>query len=669
MSEEDRQQPSLRRRRFLSAVGASAVITALSGCAIKTTDSGVEVEFGDDGDSSEPTATTGMPMETTTPGETPTSATPAQTTTEPPTPTQTTTQTTTAKPTPTATRTPTPTPSPTPTTTTPPQRSGGTLQLTSGTFTTFDPIAATDSASIAVVENLFDGLTTFPNGETTAELQLATSVSISSDSRTYTLSLREDATFHDGARLTASDVVYSWERLAASDNSRRAYYLLEYLGIEHDTAGGSYDPGSMAVRAVDDQTLRFRLVEPMPAALELLANPAFAPIPEGIVGDIDGYLGQMSYQSFAESPIGSGPFGFDHWSKNDEVAVTRFADYHGPAPDLDSIRWKVFSDSTAEYNYGQSQNADFVTVPDEEYDPRKVRISKRDAKGRRFGEYRPMDNGETVSYLSAPLAQTYYIGFNTDAVVKPARIAMAYALNQRAVSNQILKARAEPAAHLTPPPIYPNDDYTSHADSEYPYGYDSTKLSSATQVMEDAGYSASNPYEFTVTNYNFSSTNKEIATRLQSKLGAAHIDLQYEEVPFATMINRGRNGTLDAYFFGWIASYPNPIDFLKNLNPSTTQTGGSGGGGFYLDWGGTAASRTAELAWQRVEANLASTDQARRIRERAYVTMEEANWEDVALLPLSHPIDERFAYDGVDVEPFGGLGSSYQEYNSVVKEE
>lgn len=665
MSDEDRPQSSLGRRRFLSAVGASAAITGLSGCAIKTTDSGVEVAFGDDDDDSAATQTTGMPMQTTTPDDTPESETTAQSTTQPPTATktstetQTTTQTTTAKPATTAT------PTPTPTTTTAPQRSGGTLQLTSGVFASFDPIAVTDSDSTAVVENLFDGLTTFPNGETTAELQLATDVSISSDSRTYTLSLREDATFHDGSPVTASDVVYSWERLAASNNSRRAYYLLEYLGIEHDTTNDGYDPGSMAVRAVDDHTLRFRLAEPMPAALELLANPAFVPIPEGIVGDIDGYVGRMSYQAFAENPIGSGPFVFDHWNTNDEVAVTRFADYHGTAPDLDGIRWKVISDSTTEYNYGQNRNADLVTVPDGEYDPRKVRISKTDAIGRRFGEYGPMDNGETVSYLSAPLAQTYYIAFNTDNVDKPARMAMAYALNQRTVVDKVLKTRGEPAAHLTPPPIYPNEDYTSHADNEYPYSYDATELDKARQTMEDAGYSANNPYQFTLTNF-FSSTNKQIGQLLRDSLGAAHIDLQYEENAFGTLLNRGRNGNLDAYFLGWIASYPNPIDFLTNLNPPATQTDGAPDG-FYVNWSGTSASADAEAAWKRVEANMEPTDWARQIRERAYVTMEEANWEDVVVIPLFHSVDERFAYDGVDVEPFGGLGSSYQEYNSVVK--
>ncbi|SHG56863.1 peptide/nickel transport system substrate-binding protein [Halobaculum gomorrense] len=544
---------------------------------------------------------------------------------------------------------------------------GGTLQLTSGTLTMLDPIAATDSSSMAVLENLFDGLTTFPNGETTAELQLATDVTISADGRTYTISLREGATFHDGSQVTASDVVYSWERLAASDNSRRAYYLLEYLNVAHGFTGGGYVPGSMAVRAVDDTTLRFRLAKPNFAALELLAHPAFAIVPEGIVGDIDGYVGRMSYQSFAESPIGSGPFVFEHWNKTEEVTVTRYDDYHGTAPDLDGIRWRVLTDSTAAYNYGQNRNADFVTVPDAEYDPRRVRIAQTDDSGRRFGEYGPMENGETVSYLSAPLAQTFYIGFNTNRVHKPVRVAMAYGLNQQWAVNRALNTRATPAAHLTPPPIYPHGGYQSHADSEYPYSYDAAELQAARRVMEDAGYGPSNRYQFTLTSYS-SSVNKKIGQRLQDTLAAAHIDLRYEETHFSSLINRGYKGNVDAYFLGWVPDYPNPDNFLENLNPPATETDGSPEG-FYLNWGGTAASQTAARAWQRVESSLEPTERARQNREAAYVTMEEANWEDVALLPLYHPIDERFAYDDVTVDPFGGLGSTYQEYNTVVKGE
>jgi peptide/nickel transport system substrate-binding protein len=647
MSDEGRSRSSCGRRRFLYAVGASALTTGLAGCAVRTTESGVEVEFGD---GPEPTATTGVPMQTTTPTDAPES---------------TTAETTASRPSTATTSTATRTTATTTATTAKPPRSGGTLQLTSGTLTTLDPIRATDSASAAVVENLFDGLTTFPDGATTAELQLATDVTVSSDGRTYTASLRDDATFHDGSPVTASDVVYSWERLAASDHSITAYYLLDYLGVDHNTVNGEYDPNSMAVRAVDDHTLEFSLAEPFHAALELLALPAFAVVPEGIVGDVRGYSGRVSYQSFAKGPIGSGPFTLDRWTQRDEVVLSRFSDYHGQAPDLDGVRWKIVTDPTAEYTYGQNGSADFVTVPDDRHDPGKLQISKTDAKLRRFGTYGPMQNGETVSYLGTPLTRTYYLAFNADRVVKPVRQATAYAMNQREVVDQLLEGRAEPAAHLTPPAIYPNDEYTAHADDHYPYGYESTELHAATQVMEDAGYGASNKYEFTLTTYQ-SPILKELGQLLQDKLGVAHIDMKDEQEAFSTFFNRLQKGDVDAYVFGWFANWPRPDDFLKNLNPPATQTDGSADG-FYVNWSGTDASDQAERAWQRVAANADPTERARQIRERAYVSMERANWEDVLVIPLYHPIDERFASDGVDAAPFGGLGSTYQEYNRVVK--
>jgi peptide/nickel transport system substrate-binding protein len=45
--------------------------------------------------------------------------------------------------------------------------------------------------------------------------------------------------------------------------------------------------------------------------------------------------------------------------------------------------------------------------------------------------------------------------------------------------------------------------------------------------------------------------------------------------------------------------------------------------------------------------------------------MEEANWEDMVLLPCYHRRDERFAYDWVDIEPYGASGGSRQKFNQV----
>jgi len=50
----------------------------------------------------------------------------------------------------------------------------------------------------------------------TAELQFATDIDISSDGLTYTATLRQDATFHDGSEVTAADFVYRRNRPSAS---------------------------------------------------------------------------------------------------------------------------------------------------------------------------------------------------------------------------------------------------------------------------------------------------------------------------------------------------------------------------------------------------------------------------------------------------------------------
>ena len=635
------------RRRLLLAVGASSAMTGLAGCSFRTTEDGFSIDLG--GGETTPTppaSSSSMPTATTTP-----TAADGPMATNTPTDTTTTDRGTRNQG---ATETAT-------------QRQGGTLRLTSATLTSLDPIAATDEVSIAVIENVFDGLTTFPNGETRARLQLANDISVTSDGRTYTVTLKPNATFHDGSPVTASSVVYSWERLAASSNARQSYTLLDTLGMEHDTqSGGQYAPGSLEARALDSQTLEFTLSEPFPATRELLAFPALAPVPEGIVGDVDGYSGQMAYEDFTENPIGSGPFVLERWGPNTEVVVSRFADYHGRSADLDHIHWQVINDTDARFNYGQNRNADFLSIPDAKYDPSKRQVTRTDDIGRRFGSYGPMRNGETVAYLSTPLTTTFYVAFNTDNVDKPGRQALAYAMNQHELVDHRFRGRAAPAYHLTPPALYPNRNYESHASGSYPYGYDDRRLDDAREVMEDAGYSASNQYEFTFTHYE-SRTWQVVGRTLSDALSSAHIDVKLEETPYSTLLTRGRSGNIDAYTLGKLADYPGPDDFLEHIAPPNTDYRNGSADGAYMNWRGTDAAEQASDAWDRIELNQGPGPSERRTREAAYVTMEEANWEDACLVPVYHPIDERFSYTGVDVAPFGGLGRTYQEYDGVVK--
>ena len=547
---------------------------------------------------------------------------------------------------------------------------GGTLQLINATMSTLDPIASTDTASGEVIQQIFDAMMNYPNGEIEVETLLAQDYQVSDDFTTYTFQLKEGATYHNGDEVTASDFVYAWERLAASENSQRAYFILESINVVHETDDeGNYVPGSLQVTAEDDYTLTMQLAEPFHSTLPMLAYTSFACYPEGIVGDIEGYDGEMEQSEFATSnPIGCGPFQFESWSPNTEASITRFDDYHGQVASIDGVHWQIIEDDNAVYNYAMNENADIFAIPTSQYDPNKVSIEGTDDLGRQFGTYGPMRNNQTANYLAVSTINSFYIGFNTNNVEKPARQAVAYAANPELLVQQVFKSRGTAAYHFTPPNIFPggNDRYSSHA-QEYPYGYNQSQLDQARQVMEDAGYGPDNRYQFTLTTYE-SSTWQQIAGILRDQLTSAHIDMQIEQAPFSTLIKRGLNGNLQAYTLGWIMDWPAPDNFLQLLYPPRTDTS-TDDAIAYTNWGGTDAAQQAVEAWEQIQNNPQPTDQAESARNEAYIQMEEANWEDVIFLNIYHRTDERFWYDWADVPRFGGAGTSRQMFNQVTLEQ
>jgi peptide/nickel transport system substrate-binding protein len=500
---------------------------------------------------------------------------------------------------------------------------------------------------------------------------------MSEDFKTLTFNLK-DATFHNGDKVTASDFVYSFERLAQSDNSRRAYFILDSLGVKHETEtvekeDGSeaeeYKPNTLGVQAVDETTLKIELNEPFASSLEMLAYTSFSAIPEGIVGDIEGYDGDLKHSKFEnEKPIGAGPFEFDTWQTNTKARVSRYDDYHGSTANIEGVTWQIISDPTTQYNRSMNKKTDLISMPTTKYKRNKVSIEETKDSGLKTGTYGPLRNGETANYSQIPSIGVFYVGFNMDTVPKPVRQAFAYTMNQKRVVKDVFKGRGRKSYHTTPPAIYPGGakSYQKHAKESYPYGYDERKLDEARKVMEEAGYGPNNKFEIEWTQYE-SKTWKSMATTLQQQLRRAHIKMNISSAPFSTLTERGRKGNLEVYTLGWIADWPAPDNFLQLLNPPQTDTSRSDPIS-YLNWNeenGDAAGR-AKKAWQKVLNNPAPTEEATAAREEAYVEIEEANWEDVGFLNVYHQLGERFSYDWVDVEPYGGMGPSRQKHHKTM---
>jgi len=556
--------------------------------------------------------------------------------------------------------------------------------LNSGTMDTLDPVKATDTTSGANIQNIFDALTNYPNGQTNVENLLATNLETENNGAVLTFTLKEGAMYSNGDEVTAQDFVYSFERLAASNNSRRKSFILSTLGVAHETTTETqenddgeeeeievYEPGTLAVEAEDDYTLRIELEEPFYAATSMLAYTSFSAVPEGLVGDIEGYDGQMDYQTFAtEEPVGAGPYVLANWEQSSEVNLDARDDYHGMDPRNAGIDKAIFNETNPRYTYATvNVNADSPYLPAAQYDPELRNFEGTDDRGRRYGTYGPMDENDlTAKYYEVATLSTYYIAFNVLNVPKPVREAVAYTFSQQQFVNEIYPRPAKQAYHFTPPSIFPGgpSEYESIA-QDYEYGYQTgPQLQKAIQAMEDAGYGPDNRFSmsFNMPSGTASSWGSDLFTLLRDQLTEAYIDIELQSADWNAFLNTGRQGNFDMYYLGWIADYPGADNFLNLAYPPATDTSSENFVG-YLNWRGdnaNAASK-AEEGWQMIQDNYGTGQQEGRAEGGQM--MEEAIKEDAVYVPMIHGITQGYDYPWVDSPRVGAMGGSRSKSNTT----
>ncbi len=350
---------------------------------------------------------------------------------------------------------------------------GGELQLVSDAIQTMDPIGVVGADRAWLNWQVHEPLFIHKNGLPPAEGLLAEDYDISGDYLTYTFTLKEGVMFHDGSELTAADVIYSWRRLAESENNRgNANNIVgNVMNISHEEDGDEVVPDSMEIEAVDKYTIEMRLETPFQNVLSHLASLLFSVIPEGVVGDIDGYDGEMDYDEWAtEALYGTGPFKLEEWRDGDTVTLTRFDEYHGSVANIDGISAQIIEDSNARYTVAiNEQNADLFTIPQAEFNPGLLDVTTEIDGNRKEGSYGPAD-GETLNYGQMSRPRTQYLIFNTLQVDPAARRAIAYAFDQETATAQATDGLGQPAYFLTPPSAFPDgpENYDRIAETEYP---------------------------------------------------------------------------------------------------------------------------------------------------------------------------------------------------------
>jgi peptide/nickel transport system substrate-binding protein len=174
---------------------------------------------------------------------------------------------------------------------------GGTIMIAvESEPTDLDPARNTTLPDRNVTINVFNSLIEFDLDDFSLKPGLAKSWSFSDDGLTLTLELEEGVRFHDGSDMTAADV---------------AYTILQNADPENGRTGAALSLVEDAI-AVDDYTVDVQLSAPD------------ALIPETLV---DVYVRQEGWTFEPDVLIGTGPFKFVRWDRNQVIVLERNDDY------------------------------------------------------------------------------------------------------------------------------------------------------------------------------------------------------------------------------------------------------------------------------------------------------------------------------------------------------
>src|SRR5215210_5170332 len=208
-----------------------------------------------------------------------------------------------------------------------------------------------------LVDNITEGLTRFKPGTVEIEPALAESWEVSEDGLEYVFTIRPGVTFHDGTPLDAKAVETNFLRQFDEDNPLHQESMV-YSGIVFADVE--------SVEATGDMELTVTMSRPsvlLPGNLAIFAAGIVSPT----ALEADG-------ADVGKSPVGTGPFKFDSWTKDVELVLVANEDYWGGQPALDRVVWRTIADDTVRLSELQTgsidvaNQIDFKDAPDIEGD-------------------------------------------------------------------------------------------------------------------------------------------------------------------------------------------------------------------------------------------------------------------------------------------------------------
>jgi ABC-type transport system substrate-binding protein len=442
---------------------------------------------------------------------------------------------------------------------------------------TLDPHSITSSPNAIHIMAIYDTLVGYDENLNIVP-RLAKAWEVSEDGMTITFHLREGVTFHDGTPFNADAVVFNINRLI---DPKTRVPLRTYIAFVE------------SARALDEYTVEVKLRYPHGPALARFTAPVNSIVSPAAV--------EKYGADFGRHPVGTGPFKFVEWVRDDYILLERNEDYWGEGPYVDELLIRVVPEDGARVLMLEAGEADvIVRVPP----PDVPRLRARD----------------DTYVVTAPSTRVIYVGMNTQhKILKDLRVRQAinYAVNKQAIVEVLLQGYAK----VMDSPLTPQ--YFSYKSvGKYDYNPELAKA-----LLREAGY----PKGFAITLFTPKGRylmDYRIAEAIQGYLASVGIAAEVKTMEWATYISTVlkplEESPLELFLLGWGPWILDPDQMLYPLFHSSQWPPTGFAASFYKN------ERVDEL----LQIGTSSPDP--ETRRRAYEEAQELIWNDAPWLFLHY---------------------------------
>lgn len=440
----------------------------------------------------------------------------------------------------------------------------------------FDPVQADNSTVDEVVIPAYDSLLTYDENLELAG-ELVDEWSVSEDGTEIDLTLRDDVVFHDGAKLTANDVVFTLDRIKS-------------IGIGVASFLTAYDSSE----AVSDTEVKIRLAQPEAPFLAALTRVYV--LNSALVEENAGSDEGQSW--LANNDAGSGPYTLKQYSPNQSATFEKFADYWGGFDgQAETVEFRYLTEASTQSSALVSGDIDIAM----------------DIAPTEWSSFEERDGFEVNK---ADTNVVLYVFFNWDDPVtsNPAlREAVSYAYDYDQHVDTILAG----AGNKVQGPV-PSAMQCAATDLTTVPTFD---LEKAKQIVDDNGLAGTS---ITMTYLEATAEMEQAAALMQSNLSEIGIDLELQAITYPQYVELASKDETRPQL-GMIYAFPPFPDtsaiMFQNFNSAMIGS---------MNWGAYSNARVDELT------NAAQAESDQDARCEAYVEAQHIVTDEFASVNLAN---------------------------------